>query len=123
MRKAVVFLAAAVLTALTPVRAPAWNNAGHKIIGLLAYRQLPDGVKVKLVKLLEAHPHFKLYLDANRPADVSRNEWIIMRAATWPDFVRPDRRNPRPEIEKYHKGAWHYIDVPFVPKGEKDLDP
>jgi hypothetical protein len=106
-----------------PVRALAWNDAGHMTVALLAYRHITDdGVRAKLVKTLEKHPHFDLYLAADRPPGVDRDQWVIARAATWPDFVRPKKGHPRPDVDKYHHGAWHFIDAPFVPPSEKDID-
>jgi hypothetical protein len=111
-----------------PHAAYAWNDAGHKTVALLAYRDLPDGVKAQMVKLLEKHPHFKCFLDAQRPQGVDRNEWIVARAATWPDFVRPPyTKNPCTKVpgkhpKQYHHPDWHFIDKPFVPKGQTGLD-
>jgi hypothetical protein len=34
-----------------------------------------------------------------------QDRWIFLQAAIWPDLIRP--------IHKYHKGTWHFINVPF----------
>lgn len=107
--------------------ARAWNSAGHMTVALLAYRQLSDGAKLKVAEILRRHPHYDLYLSKHQPAGVTLEEWVFLRAATWPDFVRP----PHPhDIVKYHKGEWHFIDLPFVPDRlenaslrESDLQP
>jgi hypothetical protein len=122
MRTWVLFLAAAAAVILAPVRATAWNDAGHKTIALFAYRELDDGTRAKLIKILEKHPHYDIFLKKGQPQGVDRGEWLVMQAATWPDWVRPKKKHPRPEIEKYHHGPWHYIDKPFVLPGEKKLD-
>jgi hypothetical protein len=57
------------------------------------------------------------------PGGVNAGEWIVARAATWPDFVRPKKGNPRPDIDKYHNGDFHFIDLPFIPSGEVGFDP
>jgi S1/P1 Nuclease len=127
-----------------PVPAAAWNNAGHKTVGLLAYRNdgLPDKTKKQLLDILMQHPHFDCYLDAQRPEGIKRDEWIIARAATWPDFVRslstgPCKDVPVPDSvlneakalkigsknNPFHRADWHFQDNPVVPSGQKGIDP
>ena len=89
MRKWVV--AGAILTLLSaPGKAVAWNNTGHMTVALIAYRELTDGQKLAIAKVLKEHPHYEEFLAADRPAKVSENEWAFLRAATWPDWVRPE---------------------------------
>jgi hypothetical protein len=102
------------LLAIGPTPGLAWNDTGHKTVALIAYRALADKQKTHVVELLKKHPHYEKYLLAGAP-DVpgKRNEWIVMQAATWPDWVRPG--NPDSEITKtYHVGPRHYINMPFV---------
>jgi hypothetical protein len=103
--------------------AQAWNDAGHKTVALLAFREPVDGWKVRAIQILEKHPHFELFLDKDRPSGVDRNEWIFVRAATWPDFVRPKKGHPRPGIDEFHLGDHHFIDRPVIPTGQEgDFD-
>ena len=97
----------------------AWNETGHMTVALIAYRRLPDDLKKKFGEILKSHPHYQLFLIEGKPADVDEGEWAFLKAATWPDFVRPYGNKPE-EITKYHNGPWHYVDVPFVPPKEKD---
>lgn len=108
----------------------AWNDTGHMTVALIAYRQLDDATKQKVGAILKSHPHYKLYLTANLPQGVSEEEWAFMRAATWPDFVRPARPGSQyetfkgPEITRYHQSYWHYIDMPWVPPMDRaKIDP
>lgn len=119
MRRISVLAIVLALGGVFPGVARAWNNAGHMTVALIAYRDLnDDGVRLRMAKLLENHPHFVLYLDKGRPEGIDRNEWIIARAATWPDFVRPKKSHPRPGIDEFHRGDDHFIDRPFVPPGD-----
>jgi hypothetical protein len=92
----------------------AWNDRGHMLIALLAYRQLPAAQKKKVDELLAAHPHYELFLTRNQPAGVSPQEWAFLRAATWPDFVRNAEHRAN-----FHRAKWHYINLPFIPPGEE----
>src|SRR5437867_4484311 len=63
MRRISVLAVALTLGALFPGVARAWNNAGHMTVALIAYRDLnADGVRLRMLKLLENHPHFVLFL-------------------------------------------------------------
>jgi hypothetical protein len=104
----------------------AWNDTGHMTVALIAWRQLDDASKQKVAAILKRHPHYELYLTQRLPEGVSADEWSFLRASTWPDFVRPGRAGvpgetyKGPEITQYHKGPWHYIDLPWVPWFERD---
>lgn len=119
MRTAILLLAlAGLLVPATP--AAAWNAKGHMTVALLAYRKLSDSQKAQIDTLLRAHPHYKLLLANEVPAGVNEAEWAFMRAAVWPDLVRPDKERTKSEdVTKYHNGPWHYINVPYIPEGER----
>ena len=95
-------------------------------VALIAYRQLDDAQKQEVAAILRQHPHFRLYLTAHVPDGVNADEWAFLKAATWPDFVRPSRPGSPgeifkgPEITHYHQGPWHYVDIPWVPWFDKD---
>lgn len=118
-----------ILAALLPcTAAQAWNDTGHMVCALIAYRNLDDDCKQKVTDLLRQHPHYKLFLTAKTPQGVSPDEWAFLKAATWPDFVRPSRPGDRffkdATITHFHHGPWHYIDIPFVPDDQRDrIDP
>jgi hypothetical protein len=120
MRKLVLLCIVLVMTLLAPA-AMAWNETGHMTVALIAYRRLSDSQKQKIAALLKQHPHYGDYLAKNVPPGVSEDEWAFMRAAVWPDWVRPSRPGDRStfkdaRITRYHQALWHYIDIPFVPR-------
>jgi hypothetical protein len=126
MRKALLILGVLAAWHLTPGRAPAWHDNGHMTIARIAYLGLDDGQKAQVARILKAHPHYAIFLSQDRPQDVPEIEWAFMRAATWADWVRPPWREGAPRtpevmerVRKYHRGVWHYINLPFVPPGSK----
>jgi hypothetical protein len=117
-----VLLATLLLLGLTADQAPAWNSIGHMAVAKLAYDQLEAKQQLALYKLLKGHPHYTAYLAAGRPAEIDNEvEWVVMRCAVWPDWIRPRRNDKRTDnVSKYHRGEEHYVNIPFVdPKDEK----
>lgn len=117
MRKWVCLIAVVGMMMLSPVAALAWDSTGHMVVALIAYRDLNDAQKQEIATILKAHPHYQKMLLENKPADVSADEWAFLRAAAWPDMVRPARPGDRyksPAITHYHHGPWHYSDIPYV---------
>jgi hypothetical protein len=108
-----------VMVCLQSVPVFAWNETGHMTVALIAYRRLTDNQKKQFGEILKSHPHYQLFLTEGKPADVDEGEWAFLKAATWPDFVRPYANKPD-TITKYHNGPWHYVDVPFVLPKDKD---
>src|SRR3954468_19115262 len=107
---------------LVPCEARAWNDTGHMTVALIAYRRLSEDQRHEVATLLKQHPHYQSNLIQRKPDGVTEEEWAFMRAAVWPDYVRPSRGggpNPElfkgPEITRFHRGVWHYIDMPWVP--------
>ena len=121
---------AVAVASLAPASAFAWNDTGHMTIALIAYRQLDDVTRQKVDAVLKQHPHYELFLTKYVPDGVTPAEWAFIRAATWPDFVRPSRPGTAgetfkgSEITRFHRGPWHYIDMPWVPYADrKTIDP
>lgn len=115
MSRPLSFVFLSILAALAPVRALAWNSVGHLAIAKLAYDQLDEQDKAALFALLKAHPHYSTFLAAGRPADVDERQWVILRAAVWPDWIRPRRDDLRGlGVTRYNRPEEHYTDIPFV---------
>jgi S1/P1 nuclease len=96
--------------------AAAWNHKGHMLVALIAYRRLEPAQKTRINELLTQHPHYKQLLDKPIPVGASKEEWVFVRAATWPDLVRDD-----PYKASYHRQKWHYINLPFIPPSEEQF--
>jgi hypothetical protein len=105
---------------VTASPAQAWNSIGHMIVAKLAYDRLDAKHQLALFNLLKSHPHYEAFLAAGRPKNVdSEVEWVVLRSATWPDWVRPRKKDTR-DVTKFHRGEEHYINIPFIdPKDEK----
>lgn len=104
-------------------QAAAWNSTGHMAVALLAWRQLDDAQRQAVFQLLRAHPHYKRYLSEKCPDGVSEDEWVFLRAATWPDWVRETPEHHDRDLKPFHHATWHYINLPYAaPAGGGELD-
>lgn len=92
----------------------AWNDKGHMVVARLAWKEMTEAERDKVFSILEKHPHFAEFLKAQRPANIPEKEWVFMRAATWSDWVR----SGPPARRAFHRGAEHFVNLPFVhPEG------
>lgn len=120
-------LLSTLLVGLLAANAGAWNDTGHMTIAELAWRSLSEGERQAASALLRQHPHYAELLVVGVPAGVETNEWVFLKASTWPDLVRPSAEDqpPKPDsITRYHHGGWHYINLPFVASADRaGIDP
>lgn len=124
-----VLLPALLLLAL-PGGASAWHRGGHFATARIAWKQLDEGQRLAVYKLLKAHPHYAIYLADERPKDqISEMEWAFLRASTWADWVRSPMAASldaakRDEIRRdFNKPVWHYVDLPYIhPKDVAKFD-
>ncbi|MES2596275.1 MAG: S1/P1 nuclease [Verrucomicrobiota bacterium] len=108
--------------------ASAWWDGGHKAIALIAWERLTPEERAWVMERLELHPtKAELYEPAFKEefanAEVStemRQRWFFGQTAVWCDLIR--RRDGYPnaaEINpKYHRGEWHYTDLPVFPNAQ-----
>ena len=96
--------------ALIPAPARAWNSTGHSVIALLAYRQLSDAERQQVQAILKQHPHYGEFLAKNVPVKANRDEWIVMQASVWPDWIKGGSREVK---QKYNRSNWHYTNIPI----------
>lgn len=114
--------AAALVVAMLARDAAAWNDSGHMTIAELVWRSLPSGERAAVTSLLRHHPHYDELLAANVPDGVGTNEWVFLKAATWPDMVRPAQEGQPSKpasITRYHHGDWHYVNQVYVAPGDR----
>ena len=100
----------------TPVWA--WNDVGHMVVAKIAYDKLTDSERAAVVAILRYHPHLNELLLKDRPPQVSIDEWLFLRAATWPDNVRPPRDHHRTPVSshsvyRFHHPTWHYANFEY----------
>ncbi len=104
-----------VILSAVPNPAWAWNMAGHRIIGSVAFGQLSREEQIRVVAMLRGHPRFQEDFLGAMPAFIrngsalQRDEWLFQQASVWPDLLRPERP---PERFAFHRPTWHYINLP-----------
>jgi hypothetical protein len=106
-----------VAVCLSSYHACAWNSTGHMTIAELAWRAMSTGERQAASQLLRHHPHYAELLEAELAPGVDHDEWVFLRASTWPDLVRPAMpgRPPKPQhITNYHRANWHFINLPYI---------
>jgi hypothetical protein len=96
----------------------AWNDVGHMTVARIAYDRLTDGEKAAVVAILLHHPHLQELLLKNRPHEATKAEWIFLRAATWPDNVRPPRVHEKAPVAahpvyQFHHPSWHFANFEY----------
>jgi hypothetical protein len=128
MRKTLIFAMFGVV--LTAPAARAWNDTGHMTVAMIAWRQLNDRQRQQVAEILRQHPHYRRYLTADVPSGMAEDEWAFLMGSIWSDWVRPARPGREqetfkgPEITRYNRGEWHWINIPWVPPDErKKIDP
>ncbi|HTN77675.1 MAG TPA: S1/P1 nuclease [Pirellulaceae bacterium] len=113
MRK---LIAALLLVLMTGNACFGWNDLGHKIVASIAWRQLDNDERDKIIALLSKHPRFAEDFSGRMPVAIvegslaTKNEWLIQQAAVWPDIARGF---PGQLKSKYHRANWHYINQPM----------
>jgi hypothetical protein len=110
MRIPVLAISLVVLVCSTAV---AWNNKGHMVVARLAYLKLSEEDRAAVNQILKKHPHYEEFLSDDKPTNVSEQEWVFWRAATWPDWIKI--RYPKLSHPK-----WHYVDFPFIPPSSSE---
>jgi hypothetical protein len=106
-------LLALVIALAVSTTASAWNEKGHLVTARLAWRQLNEEQRARVLAVLKKHPHYEEYLIARKPDGFTEDEWAFMRAATWADWVRSHHK------EQFDHPTWHYINYPIIPPGSK----
>src|SRR5260221_4640962 len=68
----------------------AWNSPGHMLIASIACRELSPDQKKAVANVLAHHPAFEKWAQIYQGGaeDVELGEFLMMKAATWPDEIR-----------------------------------
>jgi hypothetical protein len=92
------FLAACV--ALVPFTAPAWDAAGHMLVGEIAWQNLKPTARARVSELV-------------KPLETTYNEkqtYNFVTATCWMDDMKGLKKG-------YLWGKWHYVDIAYTPSG------
>lgn len=105
---------------LLPAVAQAWNDPGHMLSGIIAYRQMPEVSRRLIADRLRLHLRFEEDFLSLMPGSIPAQEqdmWVFAHAATWPDIARrfdhvDDRSAQDGLVAAYHQPRWHYVNLP-----------
>jgi acid phosphatase len=106
-------LLALVLVSCLPQSVLAWNGTGHELVAGIAWDNMSPATQQKAIAILKNAPSdaclLELFPTDARPL-AERQREFFMRAATWPDVVRPKGQNDPRACTRFHQGAWHFVD-------------
>ena len=104
---------ALVILSCLPQSALAWNATGHELVAGIAWDNMSPDAQQKAIAILKSAPKdaclLELFPTDNRPL-AERQREFFMRAATWPDVVRPKGQNDPRACTRFHQGDSHFID-------------
>jgi hypothetical protein len=110
------FIAILAITVACPLLA--WNATGHQAVAAVAWDNMTEKAQNRAIDILMKAPDNACLLDMfshdTRPLKVRQREFFI-RAATWPDVIRPNKDkvtgapDPRP-CTQFHHADWHFYD-------------
>jgi hypothetical protein len=106
------------LTLVLPgTAALAWNGTGHRVVALIAYRQLDDATKKRVAAVLRNHPAADDPIWTHRPTNSVDDEMVnlFLNAATFPDDARP----PSSPFHKFSRTEDHFINFAFRPPSKE----
>jgi hypothetical protein len=90
-------------------------------VARIAYGEMTELERTGAHEVLKQHPHYMSYLTKNKPDGVRVDEWVFLRAATWPDAVRshdgwkPDQIQASDPVW-YHRPGDHFANFPVFAK-------
>jgi hypothetical protein len=115
------------LSLLVPAAGYSWHDAGHAAVAEIAWKDLakPGDRKTRdrIVKLLHRHQDYPTHWKPDvEGSGVPEGDFLMMRAALWPDDIRPPFRptDPKHPSSFFHMPLWHFKDRPYFPPGEPE---
>jgi hypothetical protein len=78
---------------------------------VVAYKDLGPANAHKVADILRHHEDYDLWMK-EKPAGMDEDEYLFMKASTWPDDIRP--KDAPLGDNQYSHPTWHYIDTPYV---------
>ncbi len=115
-----IFALGALLVALSSLSLPsfAWHAAGHEATAAVAYQTLGRARAHAIAEALRKHPDYATWMQ-EKPADIEEDLYLFLRAATWPDDIRP----PQHPSHHFAHSSWHYINRLYILNGQPEPKP
>jgi hypothetical protein len=109
------------LMALHAERLLAWGPTGHRVVARIAWMNMTPAARTRAIAILNAAAPATGILTL-RPATgdpASRDAWLFVETATWPDIVKSD-----PSRSQFDHRDWHFADHFWsLVNGKAKLDP
>lgn len=120
MRKSRTFAVCLLIPVFLAGPAYGWHDKGHKVVALIAFRELKPATRDAVVAALKQHVAFTQgdwpgRLEAGANADAS----LITLAAIFPD----EARSPESPFHDLSDPDAHFINLPFIPVRDDRNDP
>lgn len=91
----------------------AWNRAGHRVSGAIAYQELKQADPAALnraIEVLQAHPAYTIWQGVARDyPELALGQVLFMQAAVFPDDAR------RGQLKGMDRPDWHYLNYAYTP--------
>ena len=100
----------AIVTIASAQRAAGWDGTGHEAVAAIAWDNMKPATQAKVSKILGAAQKDDCLQELS--SGTNAREFFI-RAATWPDVVRPNNRPGHPDTRtctKFHDRDAHFFD-------------
>ena len=109
MKRMLMLPAASILIAFGSTPARAWDGPGHKLVARIAWDGMTPPARARAIQILQGAAMNTGLLDGFGTGVLSPQQQVrlFLRAATWPDDVRPDD----PRAPRYHIRDRHFTDL------------
>jgi len=130
-----IHIVAAVMALAAHSTSHAWNSRGHMVVAAVAWDHLTPKARTRATALLKLNPNYQKWIKDVAVRD--RRQTAFVRAATWPDEIKQDRRYEKDSYTPpaaiagrnigyadmtMHRG-WHFKDIPLTEDGAAGEEP
>ncbi|HXH41312.1 MAG TPA: S1/P1 nuclease [Thermoanaerobaculia bacterium] len=105
MRASTLFVFALTITFALP--ALGWDGTGHEAVAAIAWDNMQPATRTKVTAILGAAQPSDCLYELGSTADARS---FFIRAATWPDVVRPKNDTDKRPCTKFHDSDAHFFD-------------
>jgi hypothetical protein len=97
----------AIVTITSALPALGWNGTGHEAVAAIAWDNMKPATRTKVAAILAAAKKGDCLHELGSAADART---FFIRAATWPDVVRPKNDADKRPCTRFHERDAHFFD-------------